>query len=203
MRIAILFSYGIFLLGFGLKFLHIPYNAILMMIGIGCLLSTSLFFLFQKDSKWKAFNHVVTSFWMMLLLITIKFYPMVATWTAIGLGAVGTTLIMSIGKVKRELPFVWNSFIALAVAMFFFYQPSDEKYYLFNIKWNYEIEADYRSWDKYAWFLYQNHKYDEASAAAEKAKTIADTYAEDDWINFIQQHQSAIQQKNWLSYRSH
>ncbi|MDZ7650489.1 MAG: hypothetical protein U5K54_26950 [Cytophagales bacterium] len=59
--------------------------------------------------------------------------------------------------------------LSILVTAIVYFIPSDVRYYIFNIKFNHEIETDYRTWDKYSWFLYINNKHAEAELASERA----------------------------------
>ena len=83
--------------------------------------------------------------------------------------------------------------ISVSIALFFFFQPTHERYKLLSFNWNYEIETDYITWDRYSWFLYQNGEFDEATEASEKAKNIAEQVGDQDWVEFIEKHNKSIQ----------
>ena len=66
-------------------------------------------------------------------------------------------------------------------------------------------KIDYRSWDKYSWFLYLAERYDEALVANEIALNIINS--DNDLINYdetyfnsITRHRKLISDRNWNNY---
>lgn len=79
--------------------------------------------------------------------------------------------------------------------------PTHDRYKLLSINWNYEIETDYITWDKYSWFLYQNGEFHEALEVSNNARSIANQLGDSDWEEFIDMHNKAIEERNWQKYR--
>ena len=98
-------------------------------------------------------------------------------------------------------------FVIILITIFFRILPSHHTYNLTNIKFNYEIETDYFSWDKYSWFLYKEGKEDEALEANKNAQSAVEKCLqnpkygdENEYLNYIKEHRLAIENKNWLKY---
>jgi hypothetical protein len=90
--------------------------------------------------------------------------------------------------------------ICAAVALSFYFMRTDNRYYLLNVKWNYEIEYDFITLDKYSWFLYKNGKVDKAKEISNQALEIALKTDYVDQIKLIEQHNELIRDNNWKSY---
>lgn len=98
-------------------------------------------------------------------------------------------------------------FVIIATTIFFKYLPAHHTYYLTNIKFNYEVEADYFSWDKYSWFLYTEGKQDDAIQANKNAQTAVEKCLqnprygdESEYARLIKEHQLAIKNRSWVKY---
>ncbi|MEQ9169096.1 MAG: hypothetical protein RLO12_22750 [Fulvivirga sp.] len=191
--------YGLFFLGFALKFFHIHYTAIMMLIALGSLLILSIVAILKKQPKSSPFLHLTIWSWLVLLLIKIKFFPFGNY--ALMLACILTAIVLfSVYKTK-----VWKNLIPISFAMIlaltFFLLPSDFSYYILDVKWNYEIESDFRTLDKYSWLLYQNGKTEEALTISNDALKIATQNEDEHWIDLIKNHNLAIREKNWRKYR--
>jgi len=193
-------AYGLFALGFALKFFHIPFNAVLMIVALLALVILyALGAMRKKIERVRVLAGFSATLWLTLLLSTTKFYPgtLVVLIAAVALTAI--TVVVATQKIQHGplLPLI----APILVALLFYFMPSHKKYHLFNIRMNYEIDRDFYSWDKYSWFLYQNGKIEEAQVASEKALIIASEYADTEWIEFIEDHNRKIKQRSWDSYR--
>lgn len=191
--------YGIFILGFVLKFFHIHFNAVIMLIGLGGILITSIISLFNKEVRATALLHFALFAWLLQLLITIKFFPFehIALIIAAALSLVVIFEIVKKQQFKNFIPLV----ICTAVALSFYFMRTDNRYYLLNVKWNYEIEDDFITLDKYSWFLYKNGEVDKAQEISNQALEIALKTDHVDQIKLIEQHNELIRDNNWNSYR--
>ena len=199
----------IFLIGFGLKFIHAPFHTVIMLVGIISLLGIYLYFLFSKG---KSVEYVLSGLcavsWLIFLLFVIKFFPFVYFSLAL---AVCLTLLWLIRKIKFKEKS--GSITALNIAIIAFCSalyliaPST-RYRIFNILYNKEIETDFQTWDKYSWFLYRSQKFNESYEASIKAQNALLNFqlkhpeeSLNVWQNQITQHQIKIREKNWSSYR--
>lgn len=194
-----LFFYGIFLLGFVLKFFHVHYNAVLMLIGLFGILITSIISLFKKEDKPLIFLHFSVLAWMIQLLITIKFFPFekIALIIAVVLSLFAIFELVKKQQLLQSIPLV----LSATVAITFFSMRTDNRYYLLNVKWNYEIDYDFITLDKYSWFLYKNGDSGKALMISDRALEIARKTENVDHIMFIEQHNELIRANDWKSYR--
>ena len=200
MRIILLLSYLIFFIGLIVKFFHIHFNAIIMMVGLFLMF---LYYIISAIKKKVDVLQIVSGFavvfWLTALLFTIKFFPFQIVVLTI---AILLSVIAIVFAIKRK---VFNQLIFLALSALFcvylFLMPSDEKYYLLNVKWNYEIDTDFFTWDKYSWFLYQNDKFDAAVKASNKALKIVKSTQNDELIDFISTHNTKLLDNNWKNYQ--
>jgi hypothetical protein len=194
-----LLFYGIFCLGFALKFFHVHYNAVLMLIGLGGILITSIVSLFNKEGRATALLHFALFAWLLQLLITIKFFPFENNALIIA-AALSLVVILEIVKKQQFLNLIPLG-ICAAVALSFYFMRTDNRYYLLNVKWNYEIEYDFITLDKYSWFLYKNGEVDKAQEISNQALEIALKTDRIDQIKLIEQHNEMIRDNNWEYYR--
>ncbi|WP_151997456.1 MULTISPECIES: hypothetical protein [unclassified Imperialibacter] len=199
MKKMLVACFVIFFAGFFIKFFHIHYNAIVMLAGLFILLAASLIAISKKENNVNGWANLASAFWLAMLLFTIKFYPFVSVVLAL---AVVFTLVAVLTTAKRK---TWKTLtfpaMCLALALTFHLMPANSKYHLLNIRWSYEIDTDFPTWDKYAWFLYQNGKHDEALNASAKALQLATEAGEAEWANFIADHKSRIEQGCWTTFR--
>ena len=199
MRKLLIVSYIIFSIGFVLKFLHIHYNAILMLAALALMLIVNVISLFNKQNRFNALIHFGVWTWLVVLLISIKFFNFanIALILAVAVSFLAFFMAYTNKKLIKLIPII----IVMIIALFFFNMPTDQKYYLLSIKWNSEIKTDYQSLDKYSWFLYQNNKYEEALDISNQAMDIAIKAENDEWTEFIIKHNKAIAKKNWKHFR--
>tara|TARA_Y100001972_G_C7653443_1_gene328764 strand:- start:9 stop:608 length:600 start_codon:yes stop_codon:yes gene_type:complete len=199
MKVSLILSYGIYLTGFLLKFFHLHFNAILMLIGLAGILVTGLFLVSKKESRPEAFLHLTGFVWLALLFCSVKFLPFQSILLIVA--SILSVFVLIAAIRERKLNQVWFLGIIFLLALSFYLIPTHKRYHLLSIRWNHEIETDYITWDKYSWFLYQNEKFEEAYSASEKAKNIAYELEDETWMEFIEQHQQAIVNRSWSSYR--
>lgn len=199
MKKAFLISLAVYFLGFILKFFHAPFHAIIMLGGIFFMLAASIRTFIKKPDELNGMLGIATALWLTFLLFTVKYFPysnivlllaaMVSTYAMI------STIKVNLMDQKLMLGF------AVVLALAFYFTPTDTRYYYMSIKWNHEVETDFRSWDKYSWFLYINHKYDDALKASQKANQILENSSDDDWKKFIASHTQQIKDKSWKHYQ--
>ena len=207
------------LLGFVFKFPHYPGASLLMIFGVILLLiHCVLFFIKNKHEKLpEAFLHLALVVMTLYLICRLNFWncgPMIMGFNLLFLISAGISiaaLILNAGNTKAlKLPqiilicyflgFVWISFIH-----------SDRIFYFFNLNEITHKEnriENYKSWDKYSWFLYIVNKQDEALEANRKAQRIIEEklkaeqpeYLLND-LESIRKHNDLIKGRNWIDYR--
>jgi hypothetical protein len=199
MKKMLIAGFIIFFIGFFIKFFHIHYNAVVMLAGLFVLLVTSMVAIIKKESGVNGWVHLAATFWLALLLFTIKFYPFVTVVLTVAVVA-SIVGFVTIVRTKTWKVSVFPA-ICMALAVTFYLTPADIKYHLMNVRWNYEIDKDFATWDKYSWFLYQNGKYEEALDASSTALRIASDVGDPEWENFIADHRNRIEQRSWTTFR--
>jgi hypothetical protein len=199
MKKMLIAGFIIFFIGFFIKFFHIHYNAVVMLAGLFVLLVTSMVAIIKKESGVNGWAHLAATFWLALLLFTIKFYPFVTVVLTVAVVA-SIVGFVTIVRTKTWKVSVFPA-ICMALAVTFYLTPADIKYHLMNVRWNYEIDKDFATWDKYSWFLYQNGKYEEALDASSTALRIASEVGDPEWENFIADHRNRIEQRSWTTFR--
>jgi hypothetical protein len=91
--------------------------------------------------------------------------------------------------------------LCASVALYFYFMRTDNRYYLLNVKWNYEIEYDFITLDKYSWFLYKNGEINKALEVSDQALEMARKSEQQEQVQIIEQHNQAIQNNDWKIYR--
>jgi glucose-6-phosphate-specific signal transduction histidine kinase len=199
MKKALVISLIIFTTGFILKFFHVHYNAIIMMVGLFLMLIFTTISIFKKNDNVNPLLAYAFTSWLLLLLFTVKYFPFA---NIILFVASLLTVVAIVVTLKKKLT-GQKVMLALSIAlsMAFYLTPTHTRYYLLNIKWNYEIDSDFITWDKYSWHLYNNQEYDESLKASNRAKQIVATSEMDEWILLVSEHNDKIKEKTWLKYR--
>lgn len=196
-KLIILF-YSLFFVGFFLKFFHIHYNAVLMLCGLGGILIIGLISLFYKEKRSAAILHIGIFSWLLFLLVSIKFFPFEIP--ALIFASVLSLFVIMDTIRKKTLMKLLPVGLCAAIALVFYLMPTDRRYYLFNVKWNYEIESDFMTLDKYSWFLYKNGNDDDAIKVSNQALEIAKKSGEVEWVDYIAEHANSIRMKTWKHY---
>ena len=199
MKKLVVFATVIFFLGLLLKLFHIHYNAVIMLIGLLLMLVANIALLIGRDSGFNGWLGIASTCWLTLLLFTIKFYPF--SDAVLTIAIIFSLAGVVTGLKRKDWKQLASLTLNLLLALGFYFTPSDSKYHLFNIRWNYEVATDFFSWDKYSWFLYKNQKYHEALEASAKALEIANQQNELEWSEMIKEHQEKIQARNWTTFR--
>jgi hypothetical protein len=199
MKKTLVAGFIIFFTGFFIKFFHIHFNAVVMLVSLLILLVTSVVAIVKKESRVNGWANLAATGWLALLLFTVKFYPFASVVLALAV-VFSLVSILRAWKNKRMQALTFPA-VCFALALAFHTMPADNKYHLMNIRWSYEADTDFSSWDKYSWFLYQNSKYDEALSASHSALKIARDAGEAEWVGLITEHKTKIEKKSWTTFR--
>jgi heme/copper-type cytochrome/quinol oxidase subunit 3 len=199
MKIINLISHLLFFTGLLLKFFHIHYNAILILIGLVGTVIALIIGLLKKQEKAVSLLTLTNIVWLVLVFSSVKFLSIetVVLTIAIVLTLISTIVIVRINKIKMIFPIL----ITISIGLIFYFMPTHERYKLLSINWNHEIETDYITWDKYSWFLYQNGEFNKALEASNKARDIAHQLNDNEWVQVIDSHYKKIEQRKWEEYR--
>lgn len=200
MKTINIISQLLFFIGLILKLFHIHFNAILMLIGLAGVIISLVVGLIKKQKKTTLLLTLTNFAWLALIFLTVKFLPIQLIFLVISIILTLLSVILLIRKGQAKS--LWPLLIFIAIAVFFYFQPTHERYKLLSIDWNYEIETDYITWDKYSWHLYQNGEYSKALEASEKARNMAIQFKDSEWVEFIDAHYKAIKERNWDRYRN-
>lgn len=170
-----------------------------MLTGLGGVFIISIISLFFKDKRYLGILNIGIFTWLLTLLIIIKFFPFVIMPLIIA--SISSLIIIIYSIRKKTLKNIIPLGLCAAIAMVFYIMPTDNRYYIFNVKWNYEIENDFITLDKYSWFLYKNGKSDDAIEVSNKALEIAKASGQKEWVDNIEEHNKSIRMKTWNNYR--
>lgn len=165
---------------------------------IGVLIIGLLYFIAKENDR--GLVSLTVSAWCLYLISVVKFLPQ----TYFLLAAILITIITVWYTYKRVQNVPVQTFAACLVfltATILALQPKDERYYLFNIKFNHHVEKDYWAWDKYSWFLNSVDKHDEAVTANEKASSIVAKTEDQEMKDLILVHQIKLKANDWKTFR--
>lgn len=194
-----LLFYGLFFLGFAIKLFHIHYNAVIMLIGLGGILATSLVALSRAEERKHGLLHLALFSWLLLLFLAIKFLPFA---TPVLVAASMLTVFVVAAQFKQHSLTRFVPLLAcLVLAVSFHFMRTDRRYYILNVNWNYEIDEDFLTLDKYSWFLYANGEAEEALQVSDRALKMARKTNQSEHIDFVQEHNEAIRLRRWEHYR--
>lgn len=203
-----LFIYSLFGVGIVLKLFKLPMHTIFILISLLIILIYYVVCLINKKKDlYSSLTGILSFVWLFCLLSILKHFPftnivfVIATLSSIAL----LVLLLKNNKIKTSNSILCA--IIIVITIFFKFLPSHHSYYLTNIKFNYQIEIDYFSWDKYSWFLYNDGKQEEAIEANKNALKAVELSLEDpkhgdenEYLNFIKEHELEISNKNWTKY---
>lgn len=203
-----IFIYTLYLIGIILKLFRLPFHTVFILI---TLLMISTYYIYclisKKKELYTSLTGIITAVWLFYLLSILKFFSFQGI---VGLVTICLSIILFIVLIKNNKLITANSLfcaVIISVTLFFKILPAHYTYYLFGIKFNYRIEKDYFTLDKYSWFLYNADKQTDAievNKQAQKAVELAlkspDQGDEEEYSILIKKHESNILNKNWKEY---
>lgn len=208
MKKAEIFIYSLYLIGIILKLFRLPFHTIFILITILTILAYYIYCLISKKKElYITLTGMLTAVWLFYLLSILKFFPFQGI---VGTVTVCLSSILFIVLVKNKKIITSNSLfcaVIISITLFFKILPAHYTYYLFGIKYNYRIEKDYFTLDKYSWFLYNAGKQTDAievNKQAQKAVELSlkslDQGDEEEYSILIKKHETEILNKNWKKY---
>ena|SRR5688572_6181894 len=193
--------YCVVLTGFVLKLFHLPMNTYVILMGLLLLLGFYLYAAVKKKKKrHKIIMGVSTCLVFLELLFNLKFYPF--RLTVLIITAISCVAVLVILLWQKKFFYI-NSvtwFFAILLSASFKFISNSEKYYVWNIRYNYQAETDYMSWDKYGWFLYQDGKREEALKACDNAEKILSDGRDENYHQLVRTHREKILAGNWEEF---
>ena len=145
MKPVIIVAASVFVVGLILKFFHLPFNAIIMMVGLFALLITMTITAIKR--KFSPLNLAIgftTIFWMISLLFVLKFWPFALI--LISISGISTVFLLILAIRKKQYKNLLLLGFGMGLAISFYLMPTHTRYYLVSIKWNHEIEHDFFRW---------------------------------------------------------
>lgn len=200
--------YSLYAIGIVFKLFKLPLHTVFILVTLLAILIYYVFCLFRKNKDLlSTLTGFVTALWLFCLLSILKHFPfMNMLWIL----SILSSMALFIPLYKNRKTTSGNSMfcsVIIIITIFFRFLPAHNTYYITNIKFNYEIETDYFSWDKYSWFLYTNGKEDEAIQANKNAQTAVEKCLknpkfgdENEYFTLIKEHQLEIRNKTWKEY---
>jgi len=208
MKKAEIFLYSLFAIGIMLKLFKLPLHTIFILASLLIIIIYYISCLIRKNKDlYSTITGFVTVLWLFGLLAVLKHFPFRDIVLTIAvLSSIVWLFILYKNKKLKSANIIFCSLI-IFITIIFRFLPAHNTYYLTNIKFNYEIEIDYRSWDKYSWFLYAEGKEEEALQANQKAQSAIEKYMQNpnhgdknEYLSIIKEHHLAIKNKSWVKY---
>ena len=202
----------LFILGLAIKLFKVPGHTIILALGVLFWLVFHITSVFKKrvvNNDWVLAYHLVgiaTGLWLAYIFSVVKFLLLQQF-------LLGAALIFSIGAIAYAIHYrsklqiqvgVFAIVLVLASSLNLF--PKHTLYYTLNIKYNPKIHTDFRSLDKYSWFLTNAKVFEEALETNERAQKAAKKAVVSFGINHtvlekLKTHRTNIQNKNWTKYQ--
>lgn len=206
-----LLALTVFVLGLMTKTFKMPGHTIVLAFGTLYWIVVQVIELFRKralSEKWQVARHLVgfaTGCWMLYLLTVLKFLPQQNIFLGIAaIISIGTTAYSLSYKSKLKTQIALFALLVL-VSSGLSMVPKHQLYFALNVKYNKRISKDFRTLDKYSWFLTRAEKYDlalQTNLKAQKAAEVAIGLYDLDPIIMekLEIHRNLIQKQNWKDY---
>jgi hypothetical protein len=205
-------SWIVLLTGIIFKFIHFPGAGVLMSLSGLLLLIHSVIYLIKhaKSDLPTCFIYLSSAFITIYLIARLQYWAFARPlFPIVCLLVLAYFVIFTIYKSKFQL----IQIILIFYFIFFWiisYTPSYKIYYCIYLNTlvnKSSRNVDYRSWDKYSWFLYLRNKQDEAIDANKNAQDAIELYlknSNDDeakqYLTIIKQHEQQIRDRTWTNY---
>jgi len=206
------FSWLVTLTGFVFLFMHYPFATVIMIAG-GCgLLIHSAIYFFRNSST----APVKSLFYIVIACITLYVEARFLFWGWAKVIFYLSCLEMILWLVAVVKSRSTVSGLYLVVIMVFIlgvwisFTPSYKIYYFvhLNTVLNKQTrEVNYRSWDRYSWYLYLRNRFDEAFEANRKAQDAASESLRispdrdaGNYMEFLKQHEFQIVHRQWEAF---
>lgn len=208
MKKAEIFLYSLFLTGLVLKLFRLPFHTVFILITLLTILIYYGYCLVQKKKEYfSTLTGLVTFTWLFYLLSILKFFSF---QNVVGIITVCLSIALIFILVKNKKVVSANSklcAVVICIVLFFKILPSHYTYYLFGIKYNYHLNTDYFTLDKYSWFLYNADKHEEAAEVNKQAQRALEESLknphgdEAEYSVLIKEHEALISNGTWEKYR--
>lgn len=198
MKKLLILSYFLYTAGIVLKLFHIPFNAVIMMVGLLLLLIACLGLAAKPQMRTLAVMHLTIWGWLLVFLFSVKFYPLQMVILILAI-VISIGALWGMFRKRLWLQLIPTVGVILAV-LYVYLLPTDQRYFVFNIWKNRELSSDYRSWDKYAWFLNVNDRHTDALKASDRALQLVIEGNDQEWKRLIQRHNRELRSGHWKDY---
>jgi hypothetical protein len=213
MKKLYIISWIVLLTGLIFKFLHIPGNGSLLTLSGLLLLIHSIIHLikFAKTNLSISLLYLSFAFITIYLIVRLQFWPCpIPLFLFICILTLCSIVVNLVNRTK----FQFSQILLILYFVLFYtisYVPAYKMYY--SIRLNTILNgksrnSDYRSWDKYSWFLYLRDKQAEALEANMNAANALELYLKNSndndagqYLTIIKQHEQKIKDKNWIDYK--
>ncbi|OYU95799.1 MAG: hypothetical protein CFE21_11720 [Bacteroidetes bacterium B1(2017)] len=220
MKIIERISLLLFLIGIAFKLLHWAGADIILLVGCAIFFSVSLIHFFKNIRNNIAYSFLYLSFslWIIYFLFRLLYWPggpsILFGFKLVFFVPFFVSIAWFALQLQSKTRFRLPQFMLIAFFLFSWsisYRQSDEFYYFFYLNPvlnKTSREYNYRSWDKYSWFLYNVKKQEEAIEANTKAQEALDKQLnlfEDpitkEYSTILKQHRQLILDHTWRSFR--
>ncbi len=195
MRLALILA---FILGLVLKVLHIPYHTVLLLVVVVLGIGSNIPGL-SKARKPEAWCHLAFWTWLLHLVALLKLFPFRTATLILAAAATLVAVIVAIRERPKPsaVPQLAGAFIVVMLVMA---APTSKRFYFTNLRFSLEQESDYRTWDKYSFFLLHEGRTAEALAANSMAIEAAMTTHDEATADLLQARRESIEGNTWEHY---
>ena len=189
-----------FLIGLVLKLLHLPYHTVFLLLVLAVGLIWVVQHLIRSTDKVSGWTALAVWGWAAHLVALLKLFPF-RTFTlvlAFALTAIATYLVLknrSWGS--RSFKTLSGVFILVMLVMA---QATSARFYVTNLAFSMERTTDFRSWDKYSFFLAQEGNTEGSLTANSAAIEAALVAPDEEAAEQLRQHRGSIERKTWDHY---
>lgn len=218
MKRLLITSWGLIASGLIFRLLHYPGASFLLVVGTFLLVLESMIY-FIKNAKANLPNSLLKLSYSLLTvyaLFRIQYWPMgpifmgyYLSFVVVALVTITSFILISV----RRIPFRLSQrflVVYFAFVVILSFTSSHRIYYFFYLNKLLNTESrnhDFRSWDKYSWFLYIAGNQEEALQANKNAESAiqaclntSDCEGAIPYSNVVKQHRKLIQGRNWTDY---
>lgn len=189
-----------FCIGLVLKLLHLPFHTIVLLAVLAVGLIWSLVQLLRGTDKAMGWTTLAVWAWAAHLVAVLKLFPFRSATLGLAI-ALGILALVSLLR-QRPIPApplrsLTGIFIVVMLVMA---APPADRYHFTNLRFSLEQESDYRTWDKYSFFLAREGRTAEALQANGQAMDAARKGSDTEAIPALQERRALIEGGSWIRY---
>lgn len=187
-----------FAAGIILKLLHLPYHTVVLLVVVAFGLGAGIFALIGSD-KPRGWCVLAGWSWLLHLVAVLKLFPFRPVTLIL---ALSLTLVAGIVVLRQSAPVpAFRQLVGIGIVVLLVMAvPTSTRYFVTNLRFSLEQDADYMTWDKYSFFLLREGRTAEALTANQAAIEAAMRSHDEGTAALLQARQEAIEQGTWERY---